>query len=211
MSRVHSSGPEPANLQPVLAQLREDVRIPLEIEFPHAVVRDRKRAGARVCREILIGPLHDHQRPPIGGDNLNRQAQGPRLLDGLIASDDVAAPVREERPSRAVLRQRLRQGASPARRPAIRIFRIDVRSLIVATRAAGSVRAGLTARDRRDMALLLWPRRIVHRGQAVIKRDAARYTRSRVHITLQTWRRETEKRPERLGGGHLTQLTTQPP
>jgi len=75
----------------------EHLGIPVQIQFRDAVVGQRQLARARILVEIEIHALDDDQGGAVTLDDRDREGQRRRLLDGLVARNDAAAAVHEDR------------------------------------------------------------------------------------------------------------------
>ena len=112
-------------IETVGLQLFQHVDIPLEIEFPDAVVGDGERPRTRIGGEIEIIALDRDQVLTIGLHDAKRDLKGFRLFDGFVARNHTAVPIEEDGATRPVSAERLGERRPPAIRAPIRIPRIE--------------------------------------------------------------------------------------
>jgi len=90
----------------------QHVDVPLEIELTDTVVRDRQPLRAGVGGKVEVLSLDGDQHVAVGLHDLQRDVEALRLLDGLVARDDVAVAVDEDSTARPEFAQGLGQGVA---------------------------------------------------------------------------------------------------
>src|SRR5207247_10956130 len=120
--RKGGRGPELAEIQAGVELRTQLLEIPLEIEFRGAVICQREATGAIVREQVEIRPLHDDQLIAGRSDDVEREPQRRRVSQGLVASNDAAGAIGDDRSGGAEFRERVRQRLLAPRRAAIGVL-----------------------------------------------------------------------------------------
>ena len=124
-------------IEPVGLELLQDRLIPVEVEFPDPVVRDRQGPGLRIRGEVQVPSAHHDQLLAVRLDHAGRDAQPLGDLEGLVPGNEDAVAVREHRAAGPILTQGGVQQGPAAGRAAVGVAGVELQVLVRADPGLG--------------------------------------------------------------------------